>query len=244
MNAMLLRRFRQAGKLLKLLRRAEWRRALRFGVGAAVEHEPVMAGLSPATVVDVGAHVGQFSLLISALHPGARIVAFEPMPEAAATWRRLFDGNGHAVLHTVAIGARTGSATLHVSARTDSSSLLPIGDGQRSAFPGTGEAGTMQVEVTPLGAFLSAGDIVRPALLKIDVQGYELEVLRGAESLLDRFDHVYVEASFVPLYDGQPLFDEIEAFLAARGFREQGRYNLSLDGDGRPVQADFLFARG
>jgi len=243
MNAMLQRRARQAVKLVKLLRRAEWRRALRFGVGASIEHEAVMARLRPATVVDVGANVGQFSALIAALHPEARLVAFEPMPDAAATWRRVFDGRSNAVLHTVAIGTTKGEATLHVSARADSSSLLPIGEGQRTVFPGTEEAGTMRIEVAPLDAFLSAAEISRPALLKIDVQGYELEVLRGAESLLRCFDYVYVEASFMTLYEGQPLFDEVAAFLAARGFREEGRYNLSVDAEGRPVQADFLFAR-
>lgn len=243
MKTMVRRRCRQAAKALKLMRRAEWRRGLRFGVGASVEHEPVMARLSPATVVDVGANVGQFSLLISALHPNARLIAFEPMPDAAATWRRLFDGSGRAEVHTVAIGAKAETATLHVSARADSSSLLPIGEGQTTVFPGTEEAGTLAIAVAPLDAFVSAADIQRPALLKIDVQGYELEVLRGAESLLPCFDHVYVEASFMTLYEGQPLFDEVAAFLTARGFREAGRYNLSLDDAGKPVQADFLFAR-
>ena len=243
MTGILERRCRQAAKLMRLLARPPYWRGLRLGVAAGVEHTPVMKSLAPATVVDIGANVGQFSLLMTALHPAARIVAFEPMPDAADTYRRLFAGNANVTLHQLAIAASAGEAELHVSARADSSSLLPIGEGQRTIFPGTDEAGTMQIATAPLDAVLPVADIARPALMKIDVQGYELEVLRGAAPLLDRFDHIYVEASFVPLYDGQPLQDEVAAFLGAHGFVEQGRYNMSLDADGKPVQADFLFAR-
>ena len=59
-----------------------------------------------------------------------------------------------------------------------------------------------------------------PALLKIDVQGFELEVLRASRPLLGAFEHVYVEASFEVLYAGQALAGDVAAFLRAHGFRE------------------------
>jgi FkbM family methyltransferase len=213
------------------------------GVGASVEHEAVIAALDPATVVDVGANVGQFSLMVRALCPAARIHAFEPMPDAAATFRALFAHDPKVTLHQLAVAAASGEATLHVSARADSSSLLPIGEEQLRVFPGTEEVSAMRIPTAPLDAVLTADDIAPPALMKIDVQGYELEVLRGSESLLGRFDHIYVEASFVPLYEGQPLYDEVAAFLAGHGFQEKSRHNMGFDAEGAPVQADFLFAR-
>jgi hypothetical protein len=82
-----------------------------------------------------------------------------------------------------------------------------------------------------------------PALLKVDVQGFELAALSGCASLLDRFAGVYVECSFVPLYAEQPIADEVLAYLRDQGFRLSGVYNLTHDRSGGAVQADFLCER-
>ena len=75
------------------------------------------------------------------------------------------------------------------------------------------------------------------------MQSYELEALRGCESLLPHFTWVYCECSFLPLYEGQALADEVIAWLRERGFVLTGVYNMTYDGDGKVVQADFLFER-
>ena len=132
---------------------------------------------------------------------------------------------------------------MHLSARADSSSLLPLGEAQAALFPGTGEAGTTSVEVAPLSDFLEPKALVAPALLKIDVQGFELEALRGCGDLLGRFEWIYVECSYLELYEGQPLADEVLAHLEHAGFAQQGRFNLVEGPDGGEVQADFLLRR-
>jgi len=86
-------------------------------------------------------------------------------------------------------------------------------------------------------------DIQPPAFLKLDVQGFELEALRGCEDLLDRFACVYAECSFVEMYAGQALADEVIAWLRDRGFRLRGVHNMVYDRGGRAIQADFLFTR-
>ena len=111
-----------------------------------------------------------------------------------------------------------GTATMHISASADSSSLLPISDRQSELFPGTEEVGTADVEVGPLDAFVAGELVTAPAMLKIDVQGFELEVLRGSVSLLAAFDYVYVEASFEALYEDQALFDDVAALARQRTF--------------------------
>jgi len=146
-------------------------------------------------------------------------------------------------LHEAAIGPASGNATLHISRRDDSSSLLPITATQASLFPGTEEAATAVVRVAPLREFIPAADIQAPALLKLDVQGFELEALRGCEDMLGRFAYVYAECSFVELYGGQALADEVIAWLRERGFKLRGVHNMDHDRDGRAIQADFLFAR-
>jgi hypothetical protein len=146
------------------------------------------------------------------------------------------------VLHPIAIGPKRTTATIHISARDDSSSLLPISSLQNTLFPGTAERGTETIQVEPLSARLSEADIVSPALLKLDVQGYELKALEGCADLLSCFAYVYVECSFFELYVGQALADEVVEFLQDRGFRLRGIYNMTYDGDGKAVQADFFFA--
>jgi hypothetical protein len=145
-------------------------------------------------------------------------------------------------VHAVALGARPGIAHLQVSAADDSSSLLPIGRRQVAEFPGTGYERSLEVSVATLADFLT-DRLPGPRLLKIDVQGFELEVLRGAGESLALVDQVFVECSFVELYDGQPLADEVICFLKARGLRLVGVHGLATSADGSPLQADFLFAR-
>ena len=76
-------------KLLTLVRRRGWRRGLTLGVAAAIEHGPALASERFATIVDIGANVGQFSLFCREAVPTARILAFEPLPEPAARFRQI-----------------------------------------------------------------------------------------------------------------------------------------------------------
>lgn len=240
---MLIRRLRQTGKALKLARTPLYRRGLAQGVAAAIEHAPMLAALRPRFIVDIGANAGQFSLLARRTCPEAPILAFEPLPAAAARYRRLFAGDGGTRLEQVAIGAAAGHATLHVSRRDDSSSLLPIGPLQTATFAGTEQAGTETVAVAPLSTYLTPAGIPAGALLKIDVQGYELPVIEGCGALLARFDHVYVELSFIELYEGQALAGAVMERLAGQGFRLTSLGNATLAADGGIIQADFLFSR-
>ena len=235
--------WRKATKLARLLAHPGYWRGLMFGVAATLEHRDALGGLDLATVVDIGANKGQFSLFARDAFPGARITAFEPLAEPAARFAALFAGDRRITLHRVAIGPERGKATIHVAARDDSSSLLPITERQTALYPDTRLKETRTIDVAPLDAFLDAADVAAPALLKLDVQGFELEALKGCEALLDRFSYVYAECSYVELYTGQALADQVVAHLAARGFGKGGTFNLTRDADGCPVQADVLFTR-
>ncbi|EQD29059.1 methyltransferase, FkbM family, partial [mine drainage metagenome] len=73
------------------------------------------------------------------------------------------------------------------------------------------------IEVRRLEGVIKPEQITTPALLRLDVRGYELQALRGCEALLDRFRYVYCECSFVALYEGQALADEVIAWLREHG---------------------------
>jgi len=88
---------------------------------------------------------------------------------------------------------------------------------------------------------ISDNEIPTPAFLKIDVQGYEKDVLEGCGSLLQLFSYIYVECSFIELYVGQSLVHDVISLLAELGHILVGVYNLEYDKDGWAIQGDFLF---
>ena len=229
-------------KVAQVLRSPYLARVLaRHRVLAGVEHRSVLAA-ELATVVDVGANRGQFALAVREWAPRARVFSFEPLPEPAALFRRVFAGDSQVTLHEAALGPERTTLTMHVSGRDDSSSLLPIA-AQSALFPGTGEVGLLEVPVARLADFLQAADLQPPALLKLDVQGFEYDALLGCASLLSCFRWIYCECSFVELYTGQKLAPAVIGLLAEHEFQLSGVHNPSYDGAGRTIQADLLFLR-
>lgn len=80
-------------------------------------------------------------------------------------------------------------------------------------------------------------------MLKIDVQGFELELLKGATELLPHIQDVYVECSFIELYQGQALASEVIDLLRDHGFTLRGFYNPQYDNGGAAIQADLAFSQ-
>lgn len=236
--------WRRAIKLLRLLSPKTFRHGLWFGVAASLENLAAMRDLAVCTVIDAGANVGQFSLLIRGLHPQAEIYAFEPFPAAATKFTRLFAADPKTHLYAYALGAADAVAPLHISRRSDNSSLLPINRSQTVFAPGTEEIGMITVPVRRLDAVFAGTALARPILLKIDTQGGELAVLTGAEGLLPIIDYIYVEVSFVEFYTGQPLADQILDYMQAHGYRMIGIGGTARNGHDQILQADLLFERG
>ena len=233
-----------ARKLWRVFSVPQYRRAfLRTRVAAAIEHDAVLAGLGLRTIVDIGANRGQFALSIRRLYPTAQIYSFEPLAAPADTWRKTFAGDARAELFNDAVAAEPGPATMHVARWDVSSSLLPIAPAQRANFPLSQEKAQQTVNKVLLADRIRPDSIQTPALLKLDVQGFELNALQGCADLLDRFDFVYVEASFVELYVGQALATEVIAWLLQRHFTLLCVANPSCGNSPRPIQADFLFNR-
>lgn len=234
---------RRANKLLSLFPHASYRKGLKQGVAAAIEHEGAMRSTNFATLIDVGANIGQFSLLARTLHPAAVIHAFEPLRLMADRYERVFAGDLLTHLHRYAAGAEAATTEINVSNHPDSSSLLPISERQAQLFPGTQKVSVEQVRVERVDDVLPVDTIARPILVKLDVQGFELEALKGMPRLLARASWVYVEVSFMTLYEGQPLANDICAWLESNGFEMAGVYNPTFSDVGVNIQADLLFAR-
>ncbi|MDP1624572.1 MAG: FkbM family methyltransferase [bacterium] len=217
--------------------------ALMKGVAAGTEHRLVLQGFNFDFIVDVGANRGQFALISRKVFPRAKIHSFEPLEEPAHIFKRIFSNDPNVTLHACALGREKKTAAIHVTKDDDSSSMLPIMETQSNMFPGATEKETRQVTVLPLSQALGDISIPPASLLKIDVQGFELDVLQGCEDILDKFSYLYIECSFIELYEGQALAHQIIAWLEQRNFILSGIHNLYYKKNGRAIQGDFLFSQ-
>lgn len=201
-------------------------------------------GILPATILDVGANVGQFAVASAKLFPRSRIHSFEPVPECVETLRKNVSGLGNVTVHPIALGDEKGEVAFHVNAHTHSSSILPLADAHRDAFPEAREADEISVEVSTLDAVFSGVEFDGPALLKLDVQGYEPQTLRGGVETLARIDYVVMEVSFKPMYEGEMLFMDVAGMMEERGFRFERPVGwLEAPDTGEILQMDALFVR-
>jgi FkbM family methyltransferase len=229
-------------KLFYIFQSKVYIKALKYSVAACIEHENLLKSLgSIKSVVDIGANKGQFSLTSRRCFPGAKIFAFEPLSSAATIFNRVFKNDSNIKLYNFAIGAKKQRAEIHISNSEDSSSLLPISKLQNDIFPGTFEVRTEIINVERLDSFITSKNIAKRSLLKIDVQGFEIEVLKGCHGLLNSFNFVYCECSFVELYSGQSMACDVVEFLRKEGFILKGVYNTSYNKQGLAIQADMLF---
>ena len=220
-----------------------YRHALRRGVGASIEHTDALVGLDFDLVVDVGANRGQFALFARRHFPRCRIIAFEPLKEPAAVFEAIFKDDAQTRLVKTAVSAARGSLAIYVTGEDDCSSALKVAEAQSAAF-GTVIVETRDVPCGRLSDLIQGKDLGARNLLKIDTQGTELEVLKGAADILDRFQAVYCEVSYVELYVGQALAPEIIAYLGERGLHLAGAFNTQANSRFGPLQADMLFLRG
>lgn len=196
------------------------------------------------TIIDVGAHRGEFARAARQSWPRARIYSFEPQHDAFVELQRVISTLRNARAFNLAIGDSTGTAVIRRNLYSPSSSLLPLGALHRAHFPNAREAHEESVNVTTLDAILSDLDLRDDLLLKIDTQGYEDRVLAGGRTTVPQCRYVLVEASFRPLYVGQALFDDLYKRLRNLGFHYRGDLGqLRSPLDGSVLQVDALFSR-
>jgi FkbM family methyltransferase len=198
-------------------------------------------GLGVRGVVDVGANVGQFARAVTTVFPGMPIVSVEPSPEAAAVARSRLQKVKDWTLLETAVGATIGTATLRIHRYSPSSSLLPARPGYVAAYGKDPNERLVEVPLTTLDVLLQDSKLPAPWLLKLDVQGFEADVLRGSAQVLGRCSHVLVEASFIDAYEGEASFETVHAILHAAGFEIQAPLDTLRGKYGEITQVDFLY---
>lgn len=197
-----------------------------------------------ATILDVGAYIGAYAYAMQHILPDAQVYSYEPLPDSFDRLQKNLCKFGQWQGFNTALGDSNGSLEFWQNEFSASSSALPMEDLHRKTFPQTEKSDKVTVAVTRLDDMITGKEVKAPVLLKIDVQGFELSVLRGAENLLKKVDCVVCEVSYQPLYKGQASFAEVYQFMRLHGFSYQGSLeNLVSPLDGSIMQSDAVFMR-
>ena len=196
-------------------------------------------------VVDVGANEGLFARRLRDEGFTGRIVSFEPLSSAFVLLALASAPDPKWECLRLGLGATTGAATLNVAGNLASSSFLPMERELTEADPRLAYIGREECSLSTLD--ILASGLFQPEerlYLKLDVQGFELEVLRGAEATLEHVLVLDVELSQTQLYEGAPLIDEVVAYLAERDYVLLGTEPAYVHPrTGETVQLNGLFVR-
>jgi len=184
-------------------------------------------------VIDVGANVGQYARSIRLHGYAGRIASFEPVSSAFAALREesKFDPNWRS--YHVALGAENTSAVIHRCAATEFSSLLEVNSFARERFKWRtlpdGQEEVQMAMLSDLWAEITEFMETPRALLKLDTQGFDLEVLAGAGDAIRDVYAIQAELSLKSIYDGAPRYLDALAEFERKGFEVTGMYPVSRD---------------
>jgi len=212
----------------------------------ACKIERVLASRQITTVLDVGGNEGQFGLWLREIGYRGRIVSVEPGPHAHAQLVRVAakDSNWQ-VLPPLALGDVEGSAEFNITRNSQCSSFLHVEETAGKGIPDYEIVERRSVRVTTLECLAAEQGIGAAGLyLKLDVQGFEMKVLRGGSRWLENVPAVQLEASAAPLYAGESGILELSDYLMKLGFRI-GTINPMLvdEATGCMGQCDIVYVR-
>ncbi|MEP1094941.1 MAG: FkbM family methyltransferase [Cyclobacteriaceae bacterium] len=194
------------------------------------------------SIIDAGANQGQFAMASSYRFPKSKIYSFEPVPETFAELVQNTKGNNIECFQ-YALGDETGQLTFYQNNYSHVSSALKISEENDSPQYDLGIKNELKVPVYRLDDIVSELNVESPCLLKLDVQGLERQVLRGAMNFLEKVDYVLLEVSFVKLYDDQPLFSELDSLLNGLGFSLLSPVDFHRGARNIVIEMDVLYKR-
>ena len=195
----------------------QWRNAQR----ACLDLLPSLGIIRNGLILDVGANIGDWTAAVLATEPSVAVIAVEPGDDPRAILERRFADDKRVTINPCAVGDVAGSREFYVTEHSHNASLQRPRVEMDSLYPGRGWRTTsiVNVDVTTVDDICDGRDV---ALLKIDVQGAEREVLAGASDTLTRTSSVLLEVTFISHYQGDTTFPFLHEYMIERGFELAG----------------------
>ena len=195
-------------------------------------------------IFDVGANEGQFVDEIRHYGYNGQILSFEPYIDAH---KKILENSkkdeNWQIYKPIALGNKEAQNKIYISKNSVSSSILKIKDEHINNAPDSKLISEQPIEEKKLEDIFNDFDLKNKNLfLKIDTQGYEFQILKGAEKILKEFKGIFVEVSLVELYEDQKNWLEIVEFIQSHGFKlwsvDRGFTNKK---NGQTLQMDLCF---
>lgn len=196
------------------------------------------------TVLDIGAHKGESAREFHEMFPEAMVYSFEPLGDCFELLESKFGDHPLQRSFNIALGDEDGETVIHRSEFAPSSSLRKMADNHKEEFPFTSEGYEEKITTRTLDGMADEIEIKGKVFMKVDVQGFEDAVLRGAEQFLSKVDIMIVEMSFRELYEGQPQFPQIYDWVIGKGFEYKGSWHqLISPQNGAILQQNAIFLK-
>lgn len=193
---------------------------------------------------DIGANTGQYGELMRTLNYKGNIISFEPLNDAFEELKKKAKNDTKWDIHHYALGEEDTKSIINIAGNSVSSSILHMNETHVETEPESKYVGQQEIEVKKLNnVFHSFYKNGNKAMLKIDTQGYEKQVLEGATDILDKISLIQLEMSLVALYESEMLYLDIIDYLDKKGFKliafENGFSNPKT---GTLLQVDGIFS--
>ncbi len=165
-------------------------------------------------IIHIGGHYGE-EILEYVNNGILKIVVFEPLSKNfQILHENIKDVNANIIGHQIALGSKKGIATMNLSSNDAQSSSILNPKEHLTLHPNVTFNGTEEVGVRTLDSF----KYKNYNFLNMDVQGYELEVLKGSKKTLERIDYVYCEVNRGEVYENNAMVDDVDDFLSNYNF--------------------------
>lgn len=226
-------------KLYQCLKNPRFIKSYINGVSPLFELLPLIDEIrNVKTLIDIGSNKGQFSILLRDFFPNIKIYSFDPIKEEIDIQKKIHLKK-NIKFYNFALGNKDKKVFLNITSRIDSSSIL-IPTIKNDIRYKTIEKRLIQLK--KLDDLIRGNKIKKSIVMKLDVQGYELEVLYGAKNFLKYVDYLILEISFQKIYKSQSSIKKLLNFLKLNNFVEKKRCNISYLNHSK-IQADVLFIK-
>lgn len=209
-----------------------------------IDMQKLLESCTVNNIIDGGAYHGVVSKKLSSIFPKGVVYSFEPQLDIFKILQKNVKDFPNIKPINKALSSSPGKRKLFINIKRDTSSLSPISNSGKDFIPHVQPLNTQMVDVITLDDWAQKSDVLNIDVIKLDLQGHELEALKGCTNLINSSVKViYTEVEFVKLYEDNCLFFEIETFLRKHNYNLFQFYHLKSSKDGRLLWGDALFIK-